>query len=899
MSKVETLYLIHHSHTDLCYTHDQPIVWDLHGRFIEEGLRLADQYAASNTDGAFRWTVENTAVFCEWLKHASSENMQRLIRLEKAGRVEITGMFANLTPLLDADELIESLQLVGMLRQQYGFQITHAMNCDVNGESWSLVDLLLDAGIEGFTMAINTHFGGAPLNRPDVFWWEGPSGRKILAYNGWPYDAGWRYGIGHDEKLLESWWPRIQQRLDEINYPLPVLMAQSFHPFGDNGPAFEGFSTFIDAWNAQGKTPHLVFATPRMWWQAVKPYAHLLPTYRGDWTDFWNFGAVSSAAEQATNRQSRTRLRSADAAAAATLGLVQPLPTAHLERVMKRYREEAWKNLIVWDEHSWGADLSLRAPHSEDTLTQWHHKAHVAYQARSLSLMLQRDALADLSRYIKRQDADDLLVFNPLPWPRTVFGELAYHVTHPRGKPEDATAGRHSQDRVWSTDLYAEAAQTPAGKAEQGRLSLPPTTLPGYGFTTVKRSELVELKPEGFHEDGEIESARFRLAFDTQTGGVRSLYDKALQREWFDASAGYPLNGFVHEEVADKEYPWPRGLMFSMQWESELVERERGWKPGWRANRRQPGRVLTHRVYNTPFGPRIVQVLDAPGIIGSLVQSVFLPQNENYIEFESWWVMSQTTHPEATYVLFPFQVPGAKTRIDLGGQPFVAGEEQIPGVCYDYFTAQQWVDFSNDELGVTIALPDNPIVQVGDFHFGANQAGFVPGRAMLLGWVTNNYWETNFRAHQAGGVHARYRVYPHAGGFNLIEAYRRGQETTLNLPLAQHLGEPLEKPLYPEQGSLLALPEHTDPAGAVITLHLKPAAKGAGVVLRLYNTSQSTQAARLASGLLQIESAWLCDLHENTLSELPVIHGEVAVQTPARRVTCMLLKVHPAHNSAG
>ena len=71
------------------------------------------------------------------------------------------------------------------------------MNCDVNGENWSLVDLLLDVGIEGFTMAINTHFGGAPLHRPDVFWWQGPSGRKILAYNGWPYDTGWRFGIGN------------------------------------------------------------------------------------------------------------------------------------------------------------------------------------------------------------------------------------------------------------------------------------------------------------------------------------------------------------------------------------------------------------------------------------------------------------------------------------------------------------------------------------------------------------------------------------------------------------------------------------------------------------------------------------------------------------------------------
>src|SRR5512142_1095367 len=128
MSKVDTIFLIHHSHTDIGYTHDQPIVWDLHGRFIEEGVRLAEKYAGSDSDGAFRWTVENTAVLYEWLKHTTQANIERFVQLEKAGRIEVTGMFANLTPLLDIDQLVESLQLAGQLRETYGFTIAHAMN---------------------------------------------------------------------------------------------------------------------------------------------------------------------------------------------------------------------------------------------------------------------------------------------------------------------------------------------------------------------------------------------------------------------------------------------------------------------------------------------------------------------------------------------------------------------------------------------------------------------------------------------------------------------------------------------------------------------------------------------------------------------------------------------------
>ena len=903
MSNVNTIYLIHHSHTDIGYTHDQPVVWDLHGRFIDEAVRLADKYSASDTSGAFRWTVENTGVLWDWLKHAPDAAIDRFVRLERAGRIEVTGMFANLTPLLDTDQLIESLALVGKLREKYGFTITHAMNCDVNGEAWPLVDLLLDAGIEGFSMAINTHFGGSPLHCPDVFWWQGPSGRKILAYNGWPYDTGWRFGIGQqDESILDTWWPLIQERLDEIGYPLPVLMVQSFHPFGDNGPAYEGFTRFIDDWNAQGKSPRLIMATPRMWWEAVKEQAHLLPTYSGDWTDFWNFGSISSAREQATNRGSRARLRAGDAAAAATLGLSTPLETAHAARTFARYREEAWQALNLWDEHTWGADLSLRAPESEDTITQWYHKAQYAYRARSLSLMLQRDALADLSRYVKRESAGDLLVFNPLPWDRVITGEVAHHVIHPRGLAEDATSGRHSQDRVWSTDLWAEAAQTREGvlPQDQSRLGLPPVQVPGLGYALVKRTDLLELHPHHFSEESVIENGRFRLRFDTRYGGVRSLYDKVLEREWFDSEAGYPLNGFVHEEVADHDYPWARWLIFHMEWSSSQVERERGWKPTWRANRTQPGRVLAHRVYSTPYGHRVIQVLEAPGITGPLVQSTFLPNQEGtegdspYVEFESWFVMGQTTHPEATYLMFPFHVPGAQARIDLGGQAMLAGKDQIPGVCYDYYTAQQWVDFSNDELGVTVALPDNPMVQFGDFHFGHNQQRFSLERAMLLGWVTNTYWETNFRTHQPGGVRARYRVYPHKGPFNPTDAQRRGLEAAYNQPLVQHMGEPAADAVYPEMGALLSLPERGSAAGSVFTLHVKPAERGGQVVVRLYNAAETYQPARLASALLRIESAHWCDLAENPIQEIPVTDDAVSAMLPPRQVSCLLLSVRPS-----
>ena len=869
MTKIETVYLVHHSHTDVGYTVDQPIVWELHTRFIDEALDLAEKYAASNSDGAFRWTVETTSVLDRWLQGASQRDIERFIAMERAGRIEVTAMFANLTPLFDTDQLIESFQLLRKLRSEYGFNIRYAMNCDVNGENWPLVDLLLDLGIEGFTMAINSHYGGPLEPRPSVFNWQGPSGRTLPTNNGWPYDKGWSEGIGRDaDDFANVRWPRLQAYLDDIGYSLPILLLQSYHPYGDNGSAFE-FTPFIDAWNAAGNSPRIVLATPSMWWAAVK--AHQLETLRGDWTDYWNFGAISSALETTINRASRTRLRSADAIYAAA----SRLPASGrlwAGQAFRRYREQAWQSLNLWDEHTWGADTSIRQPYNLDTTTQWHHKANYAYVARSLSLMLQRDAIADFSHYAARAKPDDILVFNPLPWERTIAGEVSIHVTSPRGKAKDSTAARQHQDRV-----------------EHGsELQLLPTTIPALGYKVVARDQLIPSDaPPVITEEATVETERYRVRFDREQGGIISLYDKQLDWELVDLQAEYRFNSYVHEAVVDTSVPWPRNLQFQRNWAVPLAEIPVGWQMDWHARRSVPTGVISHKVHHLPTGIKVVQELNAPGCEGKLIQTVFLPNYADYVECESSWEMGLNAHPDATYVLFPFNLPEATARYDLGGQAVIAGEEQLPGVCRDYFTAQGWVDFSTDGRGVTVALPDNPLVQFGDFHFGDYQMEFSLGKAMLLGWVTNNYWETNFRAHQPGRVSARYRIQPYSGRFDEARAHQFGIEAANNLPLVQHLGEPaIEPSLLPSSGTLLTLPE-----APILTIHVKAAEDASGIVVRLLNASDSPQTARIGSGLLTITESQACDLLEAKQSELSVANGTVSLDIPARRIAVVHLKI--------
>jgi len=302
----------------------------------------------------------------------------------------------------------------------------------------------------------------------------------------------------------------------------------------------------------------------------------------------------------------------------------------------------------------------------------------------------------------------------------------------------------------------------------------------------------------------------------------------------------------------------------------------RGWHPDWQANRTGPNKVLLHKVYRLSFGIVIEQILEHAHI-GKIYQHTFISDHSDQIDFQSEWQMGTTIHPEATYLFFPFNIPNSQVRFDVGGMHVRPHFDQLAGSCRDYFTVQSWVDFNNGERGITILTPENPMVHLSDFHFAHNQQEITLERAMLLGWVTNNYWETNFPGMQPGIVTSRYVIQPYKGAFNESRAHQFASEAEHSRPLIQHLGEPTAPEQLPASGTLLHLPQLP-----ILTLNRRK--DDDTIILTLFNASDETQTAKIQSGILHLVKATACGLFGEVEELLSVEDHSLSIEIQPRRI---------------
>ena len=295
-------------------------------------------------------------------------------------------MYLNeLTGLCRPEELVRLFRYCTQLAEQTGVPIDAVMTSDVPGQTWGTVTAMAHAGIRYFSTAPN-YFDriGTILreweNRP--FYWVGPDGQsKVLVWIPfWGYAMSHRYGK-MSPGLVEDMYAGLEKR----NYPFDIAYVR-WSGHGDNAVPDPAICEFVRDWNAKYTWPHFIISGTSEAFRAFEQrYGDRLPLVRGDWTPYWEDGAGSSALETAMNRASSDRLAQAE-----TL-FAMLKPTAYPAAAF----EDAWNKVLLYSEHTWGADVSISQPESQKTREQWEIKKGYAEAADKQSRELLAAALDD------------------------------------------------------------------------------------------------------------------------------------------------------------------------------------------------------------------------------------------------------------------------------------------------------------------------------------------------------------------------------------------------------------------------------------------------------------------------------------------------------------------------
>jgi len=287
-----------------------------------------------------------------------------------------------LTGLCTHEEIVRLFYPVRDFRRA-GFRIRVAALNDVPSAVWSIPTILRGCDLEYFVLASNPDRG--PLHALGEFesplLWVGPDGSSILAwfsggYRGLipgfhGYHQGFSAGLLRSLEDAEAGIAFFLHHLESRGYPYEEVLMYGM--FVDNERVSDRFYRIIEEFNRKWENPILIVATTEEFFDEIKKRGGAFPVVVGDLGSYWEDGAASTARELAMVREAKKRLFFAEAAYTMDYLRGSPYPDEDLRKI--------WRDIIYFDEHTWGDAASITDPFSPRQMEQWRVKSSYAYNA--------------------------------------------------------------------------------------------------------------------------------------------------------------------------------------------------------------------------------------------------------------------------------------------------------------------------------------------------------------------------------------------------------------------------------------------------------------------------------------------------------------------------------------
>jgi len=402
-----------------------------HLRYIDYALDYCDQTDDYPDNAKFRWTCEASWPVKEYLVSRPKEQIERLARRVKEGRMEVTGMLFNYGEIIDETNLAAQLQPISDFKE-IGIEVKTLMQDDVNGIGWSLVDYAENTSIKYVLMGQHGHRARIPFNMPTAFWWESPSGKRLLAYRSEHYMHGNVLGLtsGNIDTFKDGLANYLAE-LDNKGYPFSRTAFQFSGSITDNAPPSTVACEIVKQWNENYEWPKIRLAVASEFMEYMEEHhSDELPVFRVAWPDWWADGFGSAMRETQA-----VRITQEDMIANIGLLSMAKLLGATLPEHIQASINTVQDAMLFYDEHTFGADESISAPFSENSMVQWAEKSSYAWDAVMKSRLLKETAMGFIQPYFQKTDVPTIIVFNTLNWNRN--GLVRVFIDHeiiPMGK---------------------------------------------------------------------------------------------------------------------------------------------------------------------------------------------------------------------------------------------------------------------------------------------------------------------------------------------------------------------------------------------------------------------------------------------------------------------------------
>ncbi|GAA1963904.1 hypothetical protein [Microbacterium deminutum] len=799
------VHLVHHSHLDIGYTDPQPRVLREQVSFLDTALEHVEHSAAGPAERQFKWVVESMHTFRLWEKHRSQRTIDRFMEQVHQGNIELTAAPYNMaTEAASTSELHELFRHTRDVRRRYGLEIPVAMQTDVPGVVSGFVDALADNKVRYLSVAHNWAGRSAPHLRdgedmPQLFWLRANSGERVLTWmtdsgHGLAYQEGTFIGFSQSYDMVDDLFPLYMSSL-ETNpwpfdekafgfglskatwsrepYPHDIVHFRVQGRLADNAPANRRIAEVIADWNDKWAFPRLAMSTNEAFFtQAEGKLGDQLPTFRGDWHNWWADGAGSSARGMQLVREAQNRLSQVE-----TLSTLLPEAPG---TVVEESTRAAWAGIALFDEHTWGAadpwtwgDTGMMS--QED---QWHWKFSKVQQAQDEVLLLEDDIAIRLAEQLGHPGdaeasiwvvnthaharAGEVTVFMPesvlaneaviaLKDART--GEPLPHREVPQTNPYHREAGR------W---LVFQAPEVPG--LGHGRIRVHATgrldTRPAYNawnpdFDVPVTPGVVGGAPIGtgeLSEDGRcavLENEHLKVSVDIARGTICEILLKSEGRDLVNSNSVFGFNAYVYDIYGTA----PK--VNHMSGHSLVLDDEIT--------------LLTSRVVNTgayaaEYGSDgLGQWLTYRTRCGEqeIITRLDLHAGSDVLRISNRIKKAATLTKEAGFFAFPFDIHDPTVRSEVSGSVIGTDIEHVPGAAHYMHAVRHWASLSSGDGSASLAIVDAPLVQVADIAlpylpFPATLPKAEP--ATVFSWVHNNQWDTNYPVQQGLDMEFRYAV---------------------------------------------------------------------------------------------------------------------------------------------